>query len=345
MQDKIKELYQKLYSQNIEILEEKKNNVKEEKTKNKVSVAKSIVSRSLLRIAIEIISFILILAFIKFTVSNITSDGHPGQASLSLFFSILPIVILISIVALIYQIAIRPRRSIQRNYWVKNSTDNKEEYNNIFCERICKPIIEYVIPNSRYEHNRGISQEMYENMGFSNSHETYTSTDNIQLNNDSNLNLSKVHTKFKDGGADGYWYATIFCGIASIQFLTFNIPLSIRIRNKKLDSLKLKNAIQLNNNEFDNYYQIETDNPELLNRYFNNNMIMYFIDLAKKNINLEVNILQNRICIRLHNKEFLNFTINSQVDEENIINSCNSIIAVINTNNFITKELKSNNIY
>ena len=344
MQEKIKELYQKLYNQNIEILEEKKRNVKEEKTRNNVSVAKSIVSRTLLRIAIEIISFILILAFIKFSISNITIDGYPGQESLSLFLTIVPIIILISIVAFIYEIAIRPRRSIQRNYRVKNSVDNKEEYNDIFCERICKPTIEYVIPNSRYEHSYGIPQEMYENMEFSNSHEAYTSTDNIELNNNSNLKLSKVHTKFKDGGAAGYWYATLFCGIASIQFLTFNIPLSIRIRNKKLDSLKLKNAIQLNN-EFDNYYQIETDNPELLNRYFNNNVIMYFIDLAKKNINLEMNILQNRICIRLHNKEFLNFTINSQVDEENIINSCNSIIAVINTNNFIAKELKSNNIY
>lgn len=346
MQNKIKELYQKLYSQNIEILEEKKSKVKEEKVKNTTSVATSVISRIILRIVFFIVTLIIIRLVMGFMISNMTSDYRPGKESISLLLKfIIPASLIIGFIALIYQLAIRPRRSIQRNYWVKNSTDNKEEYNDIFCERICKPIIEYVIPNSKYEHSYGISQEMYENMGFSNSHETYTSTDNIELNNNSNLNLSKVHTKFKDGGADGYWHATLFCGIASIQYLTFNVPISIRIRNKKLDSLKLKNAIQLNNNEFDNYYQIETDNPELLNRYFDNNMIMYFIDLAKKNINLEMNILQNRICIRLHNKEFLNFTINSQVDEENIINSCNSIITVINTNDFIAKELKSNNIY
>ena len=49
--------------------------------------------------------------------------------------------------------------------------------------------------------------------------------------------------------------------------------------------------------------------------------------------------------IRLHDKDFLDFNIRSELDEENIINSCNSIIAIINTNKFIIEELKANNIY
>ncbi len=119
--------------------------------------------------------------------------------------------------------------------------------------------------------------------------------------------MSKVHTRFKDVGAGGYWYATLFWGIASVQFIPFNMPLNIKIRNKRLDSLKLKNAIPLNNEEFNKYYDIETDNLELLNKYINDKMLNYFNELAKRNIRLEINILQNRICIRLHDKDFLLF--------------------------------------
>ena len=346
MSEKIRELYQKLYNQNYQLFEEKKKEVKEEKASNNASVAKSIVSRSLLKIAIEIITFLLIILMIKFMLSDMTLDYKPGQASLTFMFKILiPFSMVIVIISFIYQVVIRPRRTIQRNHWVKNSTEDKEEYNNIFCERICKPIIEYVIPNSQYDHSYGMSQELYESMGFSNSHEAYVSTDNIRLNSNTNLIMSKVHSKFKDGGAYGYWYPTLFCGIASIYTLTFNIPISIKIRNRKLDSLKLKNAIQSSNEEFNQYYEIETDNPDLLNKYCTNRMLACFVELAKKNINLEVNIFQNKISIRLHDKDFLDFNIKSELDEENIINSCNSIIATINTNKFIIEELKANNIY
>ena len=56
-------------------------------------------------------------------------------------------------------------------------------------------------------------------------------------------------------------------------------------------------------------------------------------------------MFQNKICIRLHDKDFCDFNIKSELDEENIINSCNSIIGIINTNKFIIEELKANNIY
>lgn len=345
MSEKIRELYQKLYNQNFQLLEEKKATVKKEEIDNNKSVAKAIASRSLSKIGFEIITFILIFFMAKFMISDMTPDYRPGEASLFIMKTIIPIAMIICFSYVIYKLVIRHRRTVQENFSVDNSATNEEEYNDIFCERICQPIIEYVIPNSQYNHSYGIYKELYENMGFSNSHEAYSSTDNIKLNNNPSLILSKVHTKFKDGGAYGYWYATLFCGIASIQTLTFNIPVSIKIRNRKLDSLKLKNAVQLSNEEFNKYYEIETDNPALLNKYFTNNMLTYFVDLAKKNINLEVSIFQNKICIRLHDKDFLEFNINSEVDEENIINSCNSIIAIINTNNFIVNELKSNNIY
>ncbi len=346
MQDKIKELYQKLYNENIELLNEKKLEAKEEKNSNTVSITNSIVSHSLLKIAIEIISFILLFLMIKFMISDMTSDYRPGKSSLSfMFYVLIPLSIIITVISFIYKVVIRPRKTIQENYWIQHSTINKEEYNDIFCERICKPIIEYLIPDSKYEHSQGISKDFYEGMGFSNSHETYSSTDNIVLYNNANLSMSKVHTKFKNDGADGYWYTTLFCGLASIQTLTFNMMLSIKIRNKKLDSLKLKNTIRLSNEEFNKYYEIETDHPELLNKYLTDKMLTYFIELAQNNINLEINIFDNKICTRLHDKNFLEFNINNKDNEENIINSCNSIKAIINTNNFIVNELKSNNIF
>ena len=281
----------------------------------------------------------------KFMISDMTPDYKPGEASLFIMKTIIPIAMIVCFGYVIYKLVVRPRRTVQENFSVNNSATNEKEYNDIFCERICKPIIEYVITNSQYDHSYGISQELYESMRFSNSHEAYESSDNIRLNSNTNLIMSKVHSKFKDGGAYGYWYATLFCGIASIYTLTFNIPISIKIRNRKLDSLKLKNAIQASNEDFNQYYEIETDNPNLLNKYCTNRMLACFVELAKKNINLEVNIFQNKICIRLHDKYFLDFNIKSELDEENIINSCNSIIAIINTNKFIIEELQSNNIY
>ena len=345
MSEKIRKLYQKLYNQNYQLLEEKKNAVKQEEINNKKSVAKAVASRSLSKIGFEIISFILIFLMAKFMISDMTPDYRPGEASLFIMKTIIPIAMIVCFSYVIYKLVIRPRRTVQENFSVDNSATNEEEYNDIFCERICKPIIEYVIPTSQYDHSYGMSQELYESMGFSNSHEAFDSSDNIRLNSNTNLIMSKVHSKFKDGGAYGYWYATLFCGIASIQTLTFNIPVSIKIRNKKLDSLKLKNARPTLIEEFNQYYEIETNNPKLLNKYFTESLLNYFIELAKKNINLEVNIFQNKICIRLQDKDFLDFNIKSELDEENIINSCNSIIAMINTNKFIVDELKSNNIY
>ena len=89
------------------------------------------------------------------------------------------------------------------------------------------------------------------------------------------------------------------------------------------DKSKLKNAIQSSNEKFNQYYEIETDNPDLLNKYCTNSMLACFVELAKKNINLEVNIFQNKICIRLHDKDFLDFNIKSELDEEKYMNQEN----------------------
>ena len=332
-------------NQNINLLEEKEKNVKEEKISNNISITKSIVLHRILNIIIKIVFLYLLVMIIKFIINDSTPDYRPGQASITLLLYILPtIAIIISCISLIYISAIKPRRSREKNYRVKKSTVNKEEFNDIFCEKISKPIIEYAIPNSICEHSNGIPKEIYESMGFSNNHDIFTSTDNIKLKDNSNLMLSKVHTKFKESGSNGYWYSTLFCGIASINTIPFNIPFYIKIRNKSLGSLKLKNTIKLYNNEFNKYYEIETNNIELLNKYFSDKMIMYFIELAKINQRLEINIFQNHIYIRLHNNEFLEFYENDNTNEERIIDSCNSIIAIINTNNFIIDELKSNNI-
>ena len=79
--------------------------------------------------------------------------------------------------------------------------------------------------------------------------------------------------------------------------------------------------------------------------YCTNNILDCFVELAKKNINLEVNIFQNKIWIRLHDKNLLDINIKSKLDEKKIIDSCNYIIATINLNKFIIQELKINNIY
>lgn len=347
MSKKIKELYQKLYNQNIDILEEKRNDAQKEKTINNTSVATSVISRIILRIVLLILAVILIDLFARFMINDMALNYKPGQMpkSMSMVLSIIiPAMMVITLIVAIYQMLIRPKRSIHKNYKIKNSTTNAKEYNDVFCEKICKPIIEEVFLDTQYEHSNGISRELYESMGFSNNQDTFTSSDNISLKNNSNLQISKVHTKFKESNGNGYWYSTLFCGLVSINSIPFNLPFYIKIRNKKLGSLKLKNAIKIYNDEFNKYYEIETDNISLLNKYFNNKIFDYFIELAKKNQNLEMNISQNNVYIRLHNKDFLDFSINSEYNEEKIIDSCNSIITLINTNDFILDELKLTNI-
>lgn len=334
MSKEIRELYQKLYNENYTLLEVKKKEVNRENAATDFSFAKSIVSYRLYDIIRNIISILSVTLLLPVMLTN----------PKIVVYIILPIGLLIAFIALIYQIVVFPRKSIQKNFNLTISTKYKNEYNYVFCELICKPIIEHIVPNSKYDHNFGMPQEIYDNMGFSANHELYFSTDNISLSDEPNLTISKVHSKFKERNLYGFLYSTLFYGIVSNYKLDFDLPLSIRIRNKKLGSLKLKNTVQLSNEEFNQYYEIHTNNIDLLGKYFTNRMMEYFIELAEKNINLEVNIFQDRICTRLYYKDFLSFYIESKLDEEDeekVVNSCNFILAIIETNKFLVKELKN----
>lgn len=349
MLERIKELYQKLYEQNYQLLEEKKNAIKQKEINNKKSIAKN---RKFLPLSALII-FIFNFLIYSFNISNqIPPDDYKSEpVALFIMESIIPIICITTIVLVcsiyaIYRLVIIPRKTVPEDFSVDNSTINEEQYNNIFCENIFKPIIEDVIPDIKYYHSHGISQEIYESMGFPNLHESYDSSDNIRLNSNTNLIMSKVHSKFEEGGPrSGYWYTTLFCGIASLYTLTVNIPISITIRNKKSGNIKLENEILSYDEEFNQYYYLATDNPDLFNKYCTRKMLDYLVELAKKNIHLDINIFQNKICIRLHDNDFLDFNTKSELDMENIINSCNSIMAIIDTNKFIVEELKNSNIY
>lgn len=338
MLERIHELYQKLYEQNYQLLEEKKKPIEQAEIK----IRRSRANNFLLRFSIPIIGYTLAFFLILFILSDLTPEYELGETSLFITKTVMPFAIML---CFIFVIVINFRRMINPDLSVNNYAKNKEQYNEIFCEKICKPIIEEVFPDSQYEHRNGMSQELYESMGFPNPNDFYDTSDNIKLNSNTNLIMAKVNSTFKDTNGRRSWYVTLFCGIASIYTLTCYIPISITIRTKSTGILKLENEVQSYNEEFNKYYYIATDNPDLFNTYCTSRILDYFTELAKKNIHLDANIFQNKICIRLHDQDFLDFNTESKFDIENIINSCNSIIAIINTNEFIIEELKNNNIY
>ena len=338
MLERIHELYQKLYEQNYQLLEENKKPIEQAETK----IRKSRINYFLLRFSIPIIGYTLAFFLILFILSDLTPDYELGETSLFMTKTVMPFAIML---CFIFVIVINFRRMINPDPSVNNYAKNKEQYNEIFCENIFKPIIEDVIPNIQYDHSNGMSQELYESMGFPNPNDFYDTSDNIKLNSNTNLTMAKVNSTFKDTNGRRSWYVTLFCGIASIYTLTCYIPISITIRTKSTGILKLENEVQSYNEEFNKYYYLATDNPDLFNTYCTSKMLEYFTELAKKNINCDVKIFQNKICIRLHDQDFLDFNTKSEFDIENIINSCNSIMAIIDANQLIVEELNANNIY
>ena len=336
MEEKITELYRDLYEQNIELFEFKKTDIKKSKSKNFLYAFKAFFLRYILILLIFACFFILTL-FLLLT------------SSLYAFPAILASTVILLLIA--------PRRKyffifnddkLQPYYMIGIDNESEDEYMHIIYYQICRPIILNVIPNIQYEHSKGISKELYESMGFSNNHSLYYSTDNITLNKE-NILISKVHTKFYEKSSNAIrsytspdlYYETLFCGIVSINTLNYSIPFKIKIRNKSLQSLKLKNKIKTNNAEFNKYYELETDNIDLFKKYFNDSILNYFVKLAKDKQNLEVNIYKNHIFIRLHDKNFLEFNIRNKNTEKIIISSCKSINTIIDINHFLDNEFKS----
>lgn len=354
MKEDIRQLYKQLYITNYKKLEENRIVAQNEKKNNEDSIISSKIERQskrrermFKRKILKLIFRILIPVWTLYMVNDIKTNGMGSPSQRVIKILIIPILFIIIISAVIIKfrrMIFKKNKSVEENLNVKINTTNKENYQKTYCENIFKPIIEKVIPNSEYTHHIGMNKELYENMKYSNFHDVYEATDNIKLKNN-NVILSKVHTKFKTSNAAGWWYHTLFCGIASIYKMPFKLPFYIKIRNKKLESLKLnkKFKVELNDEEFNQYYEIETDNKKILEKIFTNRMTQYFIDLVKnKNQNIEVNIIDDSIYLRLEDKDFLEFDImNEKVNEQRIINACNSIIVVINTHNFITKELKA----
>lgn len=341
MSEEIKELYKKLYNENLGELEENRKLAKKEKNSNINSVGISFLKHLGLGFIIRILGiYVVIFAALKFISSDFAQQKK--------MVSMIPILFIIIFGGIIYKYIKLPRQNIKDTLNIKNNDEEKEKYQEIYCEKILGPIIEKIIPNSKYNHSYGIDKEIYENMGYSNSHDRYTSSDIIKLDNN-NIKLSKVHTQFKElSRGSGWWYSTLFCGIASAYNISTKLPFYIKIRNKQLDSLKLnkEKIVELDNNEFNQYYEVETDNKEFVQKIFNNEVIQYFVDMVKNNKRLEINIIDNNIYIRLHDKNFLEVNItNETANEQMIINSCAAINTVINTNDLIVNELKSNNIY
>ncbi|MCL2354294.1 MAG: DUF3137 domain-containing protein [Oscillospiraceae bacterium] len=223
-----------------------------------------------------------------------------------------------------------------------NYERNKDEY----VRKNFKPMIEQTYPGSEYSRDLGMPREVYESMGYPNNHTEYKATNNIEFA-DKNPVLSKVWTRSKeDKGKKGVFYSTVFFGIACSYTMPFEAPLYFRVKHRDIHSIKANKqmTVLLGNNDFDEYYEVETNNAELLKSLFPNKIIPYFLDIAdKKEKMIEVCLTGNHIHSRLHDKDYLEF---SNVEDDSIKSdelkaSFNSVLAVVGLKKLITDELNN----
>ncbi len=279
-----------------------------------------------------------------------------------------PVMAVIYIIAQFYQLIASILSIILLIYFYKKFPKMKNamnDYFNLYLERVYKKVIEEVFENSIYTHKYGISEKLYKDMCFQTDYDYFETDGCIRFNTNPNLIIFRLHTMFYNFGNNNNIkdplllnrglksiytnplkrrrtkndFSTLFCGLVSIKTLDFNIPFYIKIRNKNSNSLKLDFATEVFNDVFNEYYEIQTDNPKLLNKYLTNSIILKLIDLATNKTNIEINISSNHIYTRLHSNFFTDF--NTENDKQKVIDRCKDIESLIHLNNFLTDEFNN----
>lgn len=295
-----RQLYNKLYNDNFDELESLRK--QEEKPVKKI-----------LWIVASIFICVIVFGILEFFMfANVfSSDGELGAmagAAVTMFIGgPLLVAIIFILVAVIIKQSKKTSVVKKTGSIFEEERQDDETYKSIFKQRIIKPIIQLVLPESEYFFNEGLAKEEYNNANWER-YDAYYSEDrvvtNININSKSlPLTMSEVHTEDIRRDSEGRTsHVTLFHGLAGYMELPKDIGCYIKVINNKLNLFgKAKDNLQMDMSEFEKLFDVETDNKVKSMQILTADIMAEFLEIIEKNnFKFEFYINNNVMHIRFH---------------------------------------------
>lgn len=219
-----------------------------------------------------------------------------------LLCSIMPFLMFFAIIGVIIYVAYTIKKG-KSNPTVKS----EKSYPELFKEKVVGPIIEYTFPGAKYDAKAGLSRSDYNEAGYNEYIDRYSSDDLIiaplTVNNDVStfITFAEVHTERESRDKDGHTsYTTIFHGLAGSFLLPKDIGKKIYIRSNGKVSGWNKNKVKMDMPEFEKIFDVESDDAILAMRILTADVMAEMIDLYRKyKYSFEIHILNDTIYMRL----------------------------------------------
>lgn len=215
-------------------------------------------------------------------------------------------------------------------------------------EEIIDKIINKIFPYNEYKYNCGLEKEEFNSMGFCNKEDKFFSNGLIQtkINGNMDLKVARVYTELVNSQThDSYIldeYEPMFIGLVSILKNKDDSNQYIKIREKSLKSLKLnkKYMIDIEEEEFRKYYDIESNDEYFVHKILTTKLIYMLVYIKEKlDISLEINIINKNIYIRIHDNRVLKIISNEGIDKKQFLKSCEELKSIKEINEIISETI------
>lgn len=293
---KFEELYEQLYNQHFDELEKLR---KKDKTRTVNFIKWAIVG-------ILMISVILV---------------YPKS-----FFIIFGVLIAWTIIANIVNL-MRNKKMIKVEQ-EQQAFQPAREYDVMYKEKVLTPIIERILPESKYTYYEGINKEEYKKGSWATFNE-YNSKEKlvVNINDKAKYTLAMVtseHRSFRDGFTD-------FSGLAGFVKLTKKLDFYIKIMGNELYTFDMsKDKIQINESEFEKIFVVKSDNKIKAMQIFTTDVMTKIIDFVKENkILIDLYIKEDTLYTRFHINNIFETPILTESMEYDRLNKFKSTLEAI----------------
>lgn len=256
-----------------------------------------------------------------------------------LFFQIIAFTILFSMIpAIIIITVLRFKRRF--------STNKKVTFDKEFKERIVRPIIQNLLPNSNIVFEYGLSSKVYEYCSHE-EYDTYSSSNYIEsaikisddTNFDTTLHICNVKTKKEIKNGEDTRLKTVFDGMLATLELPkkFNGELRV-LRNNSIYNNSV-HKLEMDMGEFEKTFDIHTNNKINTMQWLTSDTMSEILNLLNKyNFNIEFCIVDNLLVIRFFIKnEIENMLIGNQLYLDRVKTYIKQLEKVIEITSYIVK--------
>lgn len=301
--EKFRQLYNKLYSENFNELE----NLRKQEAK---PLKKILWIVAIIFICVIVFGILELLVFTNVFSSDDELGAIIGAASTVLIGGPLLVVIIFGLGLLIFKQAKKTSVVEKRGSMFEEESPEDKTYKSIFKQKIIKPMVQLALPESEYLFNKGLTQEEYASANWE-KYDTYDSEDGIVTNININLNtlpliMSEVHTedirRDPDGGTD---HVTLFHGLAGYMELPKDIGCYIKVINNKINVFgNTKDKMEMDMPEFERIFDVQTDDEIKTMQILTADIMAEFLEIIEKNnFKFEFYINNNVMHIRFHTGE------------------------------------------